>query len=110
MTTHSTVSQVVGQLTTKSLVTRTPDASDGRRAVLRLTQQGATLVKKSPRVIQTDLIEGFGALRLSERRGLANGLEKWLEASGLGGVPPTMLFVKPLLSDNRRSGKRKRRK
>jgi DNA-binding MarR family transcriptional regulator len=97
MTTHSTVSQVVGQLISKGLVTRTPDASDGRRAVLRLTRQGASLVKRAPRAIQEDLIDGFGTLRPSERRGLAIGLEKWLQASGLGGVPSTMLFVKPLL-------------
>ena len=97
MTTHSTVSQVVSQLIAKGLVTRTADASDGRRAVLRLTRQGANLVKKAPRAIQEDLIEGFGALRPPERRGLARGLEKWLVASGLGGVPSTMLFEKPLL-------------
>ena len=105
MTTHSTVSQVVSQLISKGLVTRTPDASDGRRAVLRLTRQGTKLVKKAPRAIQEDLIDGFGTLRPSERRGLASGLEKWLEASGLGGVPSTMLFVKPLLDERGRSGK-----
>lgn len=97
MTTHSTVSQVVSQLISKGLVTRTADAADARRAVLRVTRQGANVLKKSPRAIQEDLIEGFGALRPLERRGLANGLEKWLEASGLGGVPSTMLFEKPLL-------------
>ncbi len=107
MTTHSTVSQVVSQLIAKSLVTRTPDPSDRRRAVLRLTRQGATLLKKAPRAIQEDLIEGFGTLRQSERRGLASGLEKWLDASGLGRVPPTMLFQKPLL-DKRESRPRKR--
>ena len=97
MTTHSTVSQVVSQLIAKGLVTRTADASDGRRAVLHLTRRGANLVKKAPRAIQEELIEGFGTLRPSERRGLANGLEKWLTASGLGRVPPTMIFDKPLL-------------
>jgi len=105
MTTHSTVSEVVGQLIAKGLVTRTADASDGRRSVLRLTRQGANLVKKSPRVIQADLIKGFGALTPSERRGLANGLERWLDASGLGGVRSTMLFDKPLLSAKRRRTK-----
>jgi DNA-binding MarR family transcriptional regulator len=110
MTTHSTVSQVVGQLIVKGLVTRTGDASDGRRSVLRLTRQGAALVKKSPRVIQADLIEGFGMLRPSERRNLANGLEKWLEASGLGGVKAAMIFEKPLLggSDGRPRSRKKR--
>ena len=98
MTTHSTVSQVVGQLISKGLVTRSADASDARRSVLRVTRQGTTLLKKSPRAIQEDLIDGFFTLRPSERRGLAIGLEKWLEASGLGGVPSAMLFDKPLLN------------
>src|SRR5437868_5914957 len=97
MTTHSTVSQVVAQLISKGLITRTADAADARRALLRLTRQGTNLLKRFPRAIQEDLIEGFAALRPSERRALANGLEKWLEASGLGGVPPTMVFERPLL-------------
>lgn len=101
MTTHSTVSQVVSQLVAKGLVTRTPDASDMRRAVLRLTRQGANLVKRSPRVIQADLIDGFAALRPSERRALANGLERWLDTSGLARVPSRMLFDKPLLDKRR---------
>ena len=107
MTTHSTVSQVVGQLITKGLVTRTPDESDARRAVLRVTRQGSTLLRKSPRAIQEDLIEGFGALRPSDRRGLANGLERWLDASGLGGVPSAMLFEKPLIAAGSRSKPKK---
>jgi DNA-binding MarR family transcriptional regulator len=98
MTTHSTVSQVVSQLIAKGLVSRTPDASDGRRAVLRVTRPGAALVKRSPRVIQADLIEGFAALRPAERRSLASGLEKWIEASGLSHVTSRMIFDKPLLS------------
>jgi DNA-binding MarR family transcriptional regulator len=97
MTTHSTVSQVVGQLITKGLVTRTPDPTDGRRAVLRLTRPGANLVGRSKRVIQTDLIEGFDTLGKSDQQALANGLEKWLDASGLARTPPRMLFDKPLL-------------
>ena len=105
MTTHSTVSQVVSQLLGKGLVIRTRDEVDRRRAVLRVTRQGANLVKKSPRVIQTDLIKGFATLRAPERSGLANGLEKWLDASGLGGVPSSMLFEKRLLTNGRaRSG------
>ncbi len=108
MTTHSTVSQVVGQLITKGLVTRSADASDRRRSVLRLTRQGTTLAKRAPRAIQEALIDGFATLRPSERRGLASGLEKWLAASGLGGVPSTMLFDKPLLGERTtRSGKQK---
>src|SRR5438552_5490900 len=98
MTTHSTVSQVVSQLIAKGLVTRTADASDARRAVLRVTRQGTNLLRRSPRVIQEDLIAGFSSLRPSERRSLATGLEKWLHASGLAAVPSTLLFDKPLLT------------
>ncbi len=83
MTTHSTVSQVVSQLIAKGLVTRTADPSDRRRSVLRVTREGANLLKRSPRAIQEDLIDGFVSLRPSERLGLAIGLEKWLDASGL---------------------------
>jgi DNA-binding MarR family transcriptional regulator len=108
MTTHSTVSQVVSQLLAKGLVTRTPDQADGRRAVLRLTRQGATLVRRSPRVIQADLIKGFGALRAPDRLALANGLERWLDASGLGGVPSSMLFEKRLLDSNASRSRKKK--
>jgi hypothetical protein len=48
-------------------------------------------------VVQADLIEGFANLRQSERRALAIGLEKWLDASGMARVPSRMLFDKPLL-------------
>ena len=108
MTTHSTVSQVVAQLISKRLVVRTPDAFDGRRSVLRVSRKGTDLLRKAPRAIQEDLIDGFGMLRPAERRGLANGLERWLAASGLSGVPSTMLFDKPILTGVKtRSGKRK---
>ncbi|MFL5621102.1 MAG: MarR family winged helix-turn-helix transcriptional regulator [Gemmatimonadaceae bacterium] len=104
MTTHSTVSQVVGTLISKGLVLRTADEQDARRAVLRLTRQGTKLLKRSPRPVQGDLIEGFAALRASERRSLASGLENWLAASGLAGVPSGMLFEKPVPA---RSAKRR---
>ena len=96
MTTHSTVSQVVGQLIVKQLVSRTADDRDGRRSVLRLTRAGTELLRRAPRAIQEDLVDGFGLLAGAERRSLALGLEKWLAASGLGGEQPAMLFEKPL--------------
>lgn len=98
MTTHSTVSQLVGQLIAKQLVTRTADERDGRRSVLRLTRSGGDLLRRAPRAIQEDLVDGFGLLASADRRSLASGLEKWLAASGLGAEPSTMLFEKPLLS------------
>jgi DNA-binding MarR family transcriptional regulator len=108
MTTHSTVSQVVGQLIAKRLVTRTTDKADRRRSVLRLTRQGTALLRKAPRAIQEDLVDGFALLTPQERRALASGLEKWLTTSGLSGVPATMLFEKRLLP--RRKGVAEARK
>ncbi len=103
MTTHSTVSQVVAQLIAKGLVVRTADALDGRRAVLRVSRRGTHLLRRAPRAIQEDLIDGFATLRPAERRALAGGLEKWLVATGLSGVPSTMLFDKPILGVKGRS-------
>ena len=108
MTTHSTVSQVVGQLISKNLVTRTTDELDGRRSVLRLTRQGTALLRKAPRAVQEDLVDGFALLTPSQRRGLAIGLEKWLAASGLSGARPAMLFEKPLLPAGKRVTKRRK--
>jgi hypothetical protein len=75
--------------------------------VLRVTRDGANLLKRSPRAIQEDLIDGFVSLRPRERRGLAIGLEKWLDASGLSGVRSTMLFEKPLI--HKRASRNKKR-
>jgi DNA-binding MarR family transcriptional regulator len=107
MTTHSTVSQVVGQLIAKRLVTRTTDKQDKRRSVLRLTRQGTGLLRKAPRAIQEDLVDGFALLTPQERRALALGLEKWLANSGLSGVRATMLFEKPARAPRKRVVARK---
>ncbi|HUQ99134.1 MAG TPA: MarR family transcriptional regulator [Gemmatimonadaceae bacterium] len=101
MTTHSTVSQVVGQLLSKGLVARTTDSADARRSVLRLTSEGQTLLKKAPRAVQEDLIDGFASLSPTVQRAVATGLEKWLEASGMGRVQSGMLFEKPLLESRK---------
>jgi DNA-binding MarR family transcriptional regulator len=108
MTTHSTVSQVVAQLISKRLVIRTADAFDGRRSVLRVSRKGTDLLRKAPRAIQEDLIDGFATLRPAERRGLANGLERWLATSGLSGVRSTMLFHKPTLTDGTARSRKRR--
>src|SRR4051812_47906251 len=97
MTTHSTVSEVVGQLISKGLVARTTDADDARRSVLRLTTEGYGVLRKAPRAVQEDLIDGFASLRPTVQRSVASGLEKWLEASGMGRVQSGMLFEKPLI-------------
>jgi DNA-binding MarR family transcriptional regulator len=97
MTTHSTVSQVVGQLISKGLVAKTTDSTDARRSVLRLTGEGQGVLRKAPRAVQEDLIEGFASLSPTLQRAVATGLEKWLDASGMGRVQSGMLFERPLI-------------
>jgi DNA-binding MarR family transcriptional regulator len=104
MTTHSTVSQVVGQLISKGLVSKSPDAADGRRSVLRLTSDGHSLLRRAPRAVQEDLIDGFSSLRPTVQRSVTSGLEKWLEASGMGAVKSGMLFERPLLTQQKKPG------
>jgi DNA-binding MarR family transcriptional regulator len=106
MTTHSTVSQVVAQLIAKGLVIRTADAVDGRRAVLRISRRGTALLRRAPRAIQEGILVGFARLAASERRSLAKGLEKWVAASGLSGVPSSMLFDKPVRANRKRRSQR----
>jgi hypothetical protein len=69
--------------------------------VLRLTRSGGDLLRRAPRAIQEDLVDGFALLASADRRSLAGGLEKWLAASGLAREQSTMLFEKPLLSGER---------
>lgn len=111
MTTHSTVSQVVAQLISKGLVSRSPDPHDGRRAVLRVSRLGTNVLKRAPRALQEDMIDGFATLRPAERRALANGLERWMAAAGFSGIPATMLFDKSYPTDGKyRLKKRDRNK
>jgi DNA-binding MarR family transcriptional regulator len=106
MTTHSTVSEVVGQLMAKGLISRAEDRADRRRSSLRLTARGTQLLRKAPRAIQEELVDGFALLRAGERKSLALGLEKWLAASGMSGMRSEMLFAKPLLARQRAASKR----
>jgi DNA-binding MarR family transcriptional regulator len=103
------VSQVVAQLIAKGFVTKTTDVTDGRRAVLRLTRSGYVLLRNAPRAVQEDLIDGFVALRVAERRALVQNLEKWLAAAGLDAGPASMLFERPAAKKTRPRSVRQQR-
>jgi DNA-binding MarR family transcriptional regulator len=92
LTTNSSVSEVVGRLVGSGLVTRETASEDRRRKVLRLTEDGREIVRRSPRTVQQDLIEGFTRLSAAHQRSLAASLDEWCRVSGFGSFPPTMLF------------------
>ena len=95
LTTNSSVSEVVGRLVDSGLVTRDTAVDDRRKKVLNLTEGGREIVRHSPRTIQQDLVDGFLRLTPANQKSLAGCLEEWCRLSGLGEVPPTMLFEPP---------------
>jgi DNA-binding MarR family transcriptional regulator len=92
LTHQSSVSVVVQRLVAKRLVGRHTSPADGRRAVLRLTQRGQALLETAPGAAQDRLIAGLLRLSSVERRTLARGLERLLDAMGEEGAAPAPMF------------------
>ncbi len=92
LTHQSTVSGVVARLVERQLVTRTPATDDARRAAVSLTARGRVLLADAPPTAQTQLVDGHSLLTSTQRAALADTLETWLAASGLGGEPAPLFF------------------
>jgi len=92
LTHQSTVSVVVNRLVRRGLVTKRRASSDARRVELRLSAQGRALVRRSPRVAQSRLIEGLRALPGRESAELARLLARLVVAMGAAGEPAGMFF------------------
>ena len=95
LTHQSTVSEVVGRLVEAGLVSRQIAADDGRRSELELTTKGRALCRRAPAPMQGVLAEALLHMPAAQRRTLAEGLEAWVEACHLAGLPATMLFEPP---------------
>jgi DNA-binding MarR family transcriptional regulator len=91
---QSTVSGVLARLVARRLVTRTTAPDDARRVAITLTARGRTLAAAAPPTAQTQIVRGLAAIPPVERGQLADTLEAWLEASGLGGEPAPLFFEK----------------
>ena len=102
LTHQSTVSEVVGRLMEAGLVARQVAADDGRRSELELTTKGRALCRRAPAPMQSVLAEGLEHMTAAQRKALADGLEAWVEACHLAGLPPTMLFESPRQAAPRR--------
>jgi DNA-binding MarR family transcriptional regulator len=89
---QSTISEVIGRLVERGLVTRRTSRADARRAELRLTARGRRAIEGTGTTVQEQLAEGLAALPDSRRLAIAEGLELWLAAAGLGGLPAQMFF------------------
>ncbi|MEO6575881.1 MAG: MarR family winged helix-turn-helix transcriptional regulator [Polyangiaceae bacterium] len=83
VTDPSSASVVVARLAAAGLVKRTPASDDARRAELKLTAKGASLVRSSPEATQKQLIEALTRLSPSVRAGLAKGLSGLVREMGI---------------------------
>ena len=92
LTHQSTVSGVVTRLVERRLVTRAPSPDDARRSAVALTAQGRTLLAAAPPTVQTQLVDGLARLAPARRAALADALEAWLEAAGIGDQPAQLFF------------------
>lgn len=94
LTGQSTVSEVVTRLVDRGLVARVSSATDARRAELTLTARGRRAVDGTEPTTQERLAHGLALLPSARRLALADALDEWLDASGLGDVTVGMFFDK----------------
>jgi DNA-binding MarR family transcriptional regulator len=84
LTHQSTVSGVVARLVERRLVTRTRAEHDARRVEIMISARGAKLAANAPPTVQSQIVRGIATLPATHRESLADALEAWLLASGLG--------------------------
>src|ERR1043165_2653657 len=88
---QSSVSVVVRRLVDRGLVSRKSSTIDKRRVQIAATPAGVNLLKGAPRTIQTRLVGGLEHMTPTERRDLAELLEKWLRGAGISLASPPMM-------------------
>ncbi len=103
LTHQSSVSVVAQTLATRGLVRRTTSPEDGRKVELALTPKGRTLIRGAADAAQERLINGLGQLAKADRRALASGLTKLVDAMGLSdAATPPRLSSQPGLASRPR--------
>jgi DNA-binding MarR family transcriptional regulator len=92
LTGQSTVSEVVARLVERGLVARVASSADARRAELTLTPSGRRAIDRTDPTAQERLADGLAAMPRARRAALADALDEWLAAAGLGEVAVGMFF------------------
>lgn len=90
LTTPSAVSEVVTRLVARELVSREQDPVDHRRTLLHLTPDGHAICAGLDRTLPERLVAALAGMNPAARHALANSLEQWVNAAGLGELPPSM--------------------
>ena len=92
MTDRTSVTAVVDRLVQGGLVTKATSDEDRRRASIRITPKGRTVLRGAPRPPTALLIEALERVEPAELRRIERGLSSLTRAMGIDGEPAAMLF------------------
>jgi len=92
LTDRSSVASVVERLLQAKLVSRSPSASDKRRAAITITTKGRAVVRKAPAAPTTLILNALNEMSSRELKPLAENLAKLISAIGFEKGPAYMLF------------------
>jgi DNA-binding MarR family transcriptional regulator len=92
MTDRTSVSAVVDRLVQGGLVTKGTSDEDRRRASIRITPKGRTVLRGAPRPPTALLVEAIERVEPAELKSLERGLRALTRAMGVDGEPVEMFF------------------
>ena len=92
MTDRTSVTAVVDRLVLRGLVTKGTSDEDRRRASIRITAKGRTVLRRAPRPPTSLLVDALERVEPAELKRLERGLRALTRAMGIDGEPAEMLF------------------
>ncbi|HEV7992853.1 MAG TPA: MarR family transcriptional regulator [Gemmatimonadaceae bacterium] len=92
MTDRTSVTAVVDRLVQGGLVIKGTSEEDRRRASIRITPKGRTVLRGAPRPPTALLVEALERVEPAELKRLERGLRALTRAMGVDGEPAEMLF------------------
>jgi DNA-binding MarR family transcriptional regulator len=92
MTDRTSVTAVVDRLVQGGLVIKGTSEEDRRRASIRITPKGRTVLRGAPRPPTALLVEALERLEPAELKRLERGLRALTRAMGVDGDPAEMMF------------------
>jgi DNA-binding MarR family transcriptional regulator len=92
MTDRTSVTAVVDRLVEGGLVTKGTSEEDRRRASIRITPKGRTVLRGAPRPPTALLVEALERVEPAELERLERGLRALTRAMGVDGEPANMMF------------------
>jgi len=73
---QATVTDIIGRLKIKGLVTRTKNSLDRRQVLIKITSNGKDIINKKPLLLQKDFLAKFDKLQKWEQHLLLSSVER----------------------------------